>query len=77
MLDVTLCNYHAPCGLCTYYNQPCSQVCNPSKSVDDNTCPCFIIEHGKTICIGTREREECTCGGDKMKCNFSRKSGDK
>lgn len=22
------------------------------------------------VCWGTREREECTCGGDKRKCNF-------
>lgn len=22
------------------------------------------------VCWGTREREKCTCGGDKRKCNF-------
>lgn len=22
------------------------------------------------VCYGTRERDECTCGGDRSKCNF-------
>lgn len=70
MLDVTLCNYHAPCGLCTYYNKPCSAVCNLNKSVLDYKCECYVIEHGKTVCYGTNECEECTCCGDKRRCNF-------
>ena len=27
----------------------------------------------KQICNGTRERDECSCGGDKRRCNFYRK----
>lgn len=23
-----------------------------------------------SVCFGTKEREECTCGGDTEKCNF-------
>lgn len=23
-----------------------------------------------SLCFGTKEREECTCGGDRTKCNF-------
>lgn len=33
-------------------------------------CECYKIEYGKAICYGTKEREECSCGGDKNKCNF-------
>lgn len=29
-----------------------------------------ICEYGKAICYGTKEREECSCGSDKNKCNF-------
>lgn len=70
MLDVTICNYHAPCGLCTYYNEPCSEVCGLRKLTNKKKCECFVTEFGKTVCYGTKEREECTCDGDKSKCNF-------
>lgn len=33
-------------------------------------CSCFHNEYGKTVCWGTREREQCNCNGDKRKCNF-------
>ena len=33
-------------------------------------CECYKIEYGKTVCYGTKEREECSCSGDKNKCNF-------
>ena len=29
----------------------------------------YIIEN-QSYCIGTKEREFCTCSGDKRKCNF-------
>ena len=29
----------------------------------------YIIEN-QSYCMGTKEREFCTCGGDKRKCNF-------
>ena len=29
----------------------------------------YIIEN-QSYCIGTKEREFCTCGGDKRKCDF-------
>lgn len=70
MFDVTLCNYHAPCGLCTYYNKLCSEVCRPDNSMNNKNCSYFKVEYGKTVCYGTKECEECTCGGDKNKCNF-------
>lgn len=35
-------------------------------------CDCFNNEFGKTICYRTKEREECSCDGDKSKCNFYR-----
>ena len=33
-------------------------------------CECYKTEYGKTVCYGTKEREACSCGGDKNKCNF-------
>ena len=33
-------------------------------------CDCFIKEFGRTVCYGTKEREECSCNGLKSKCNF-------
>lgn len=29
----------------------------------------YIVEN-QSYCIGTKEREFCTCGGDKRKCDF-------
>lgn len=25
------CRYYAPCGLCTYHNKPCNDVCNKKE----------------------------------------------
>lgn len=33
-------------------------------------CRCYHTEYGKPQCWGTKEREECSCDGDKNKCNF-------
>ena len=70
MFDAAFCNYHTPCGLCTYYNKICSEVCNSERTTSKRKCSSFVTEHGKMVCYGTKEREECTCGGDKNKCNF-------
>lgn len=49
-----------------------------------NKCNCYLEEIYLTYdnvlkapkyktfprCYGTKEREECSCGGDKTKCNF-------
>lgn len=29
-----------------------------------------FIDEEESYCMGTKERECCTCGGDKRKCNF-------
>lgn len=33
-------------------------------------CDCFHQEYGRTVCWGTREKDECACGGDRFKCTF-------
>lgn len=33
-------------------------------------CNCYHTEYNKEVCYGTKEREECSCGGDETKCNF-------
>ena len=35
-----------------------------------STCKCFRLWYGKQQCLGTRELDECSCGGDTNKCNF-------
>lgn len=29
-----------------------------------------ILDREVGVCYGTKEKEECTCGGDRTKCNF-------
>ena len=38
--------------------------------IEEQKCDCFREQYGKTVCFGTREMEECDCGGDRNKCNF-------
>ena len=35
-------------------------------------CNCWVVisNSDKTVCYGTKEREECDCNGDISKCNF-------
>ena len=33
-------------------------------------CNSYYKEFGKERCYGTKEMEECSCGGDEAKCNF-------
>lgn len=33
-------------------------------------CESYVIEYGRAVCYGTKEKEECGCGGDQRKCNF-------
>lgn len=37
---------------------------------NSHICTCFRQEYGKSVCYGTKEREECVCKGDKSKCDF-------
>lgn len=33
-------------------------------------CDCYRLEYGKSVCLGTKEREPCSCNGDTTKCDF-------
>lgn len=33
-------------------------------------CDCYFQHGSKFLCYGTKEMEECSCGGDKSKCDF-------
>lgn len=33
-------------------------------------CDCYHKVFGKEVCYGTKEREECKCGGDAIRCDF-------
>lgn len=33
-------------------------------------CDCYYQHGMKFLCYGTKEMEECSCGGDTNKCNF-------
>jgi hypothetical protein len=50
-------------------NEKCDCFCEEQRIkgwLDGNT----PITEPITVCNGTRERDECTCGGDKSKCDF-------
>ena len=36
----------------------------------DVPCLGYRIENGQSICYGTKEKEQCNCGGDKRLCDF-------
>lgn len=33
-------------------------------------CECYHVEHGESVCYGTKEKDACSCGGNVSKCNF-------
>lgn len=33
-------------------------------------CGCYFEDYDRPECWGTKERDVCSCGGDKTKCNF-------
>lgn len=33
-------------------------------------CDCFHIEGGNPVCRGTKEKDVCSCNGDRTKCDF-------
>lgn len=72
MLTTDMCPYHAPCGLCTYYDKPCKEVCNTNRhnNKDKANCEHYTIANGNPICLGTREMDSCSCEGNRNKCNF-------
>lgn len=54
----------------------CSNICNQKKSVTKEKCVNFVINTlGKPVCFGNRfnakVHDECTCGGDRSKCNYN------
>ena len=36
----------------------------------ENVCSAYRVEYGKSVCWGTKEREACSCGGNRAKCDF-------
>ena len=47
-----------------------------SISQDHSVCRCWVMDHGEYRCYGTKERDLCTCGGYKSRCNFYPKETD-
>ena len=43
---------------------------NVNRSSLKDKCKNFVVEHGRTVCYLTTERDECTCGGNREKCDF-------
>lgn len=33
-------------------------------------CSCYDTTYGKPHCLGTKEQDPCSCGGDTKKCDF-------
>ena len=58
---------------CMLSKEQIDKVLNQFRKRQD-ICDC--LEHnskGEEICFGTKEREYCSCDGDKIKCNFYKK----
>ena len=36
------------------------------------SCDCFHKENGEDVCWGTKEKDNCSCGGNKANCTFYR-----
>lgn len=45
---------------------PTSHVQEKPKKTFSDACECYEAFH----CLGTKERDECSCGGDTRKCDF-------
>lgn len=47
-------------------------MCGATKAerfeADDKRCKSYHVECGKPRCWGTKEKDECDCGGDRRKC---------
>ena len=33
-------------------------------------CSCYMIEYGRAVCYGTKERDLCSCQGNRKRCDF-------
>lgn len=33
-------------------------------------CECYRIEYGSPVCLGTMEKDKCSCDGDPRQCTF-------
>lgn len=40
-----------------------------SKEASFEPCKCYHLEYGYGVCWGTREKDPCSCGGDKSICD--------
>lgn len=40
-----------------------------SKEASFEPCKCYYSEYGYGVCWGTKEREACSCGGDRSLCD--------
>lgn len=62
------------CGHDGYYNSiyyPIIKELRRRLGVErSKQCSCYHIEYLKSYCYGTKEKELCSCDGDKSKCNF-------
>jgi len=57
------------CGVVSHYQTatPYCAYCGAyMKNYQEQPCKCWH----DGICWGTKEREECRCGGDERKCDF-------
>lgn len=49
---------------------PDGQAQEKAMGKPEETCSYWRCESGRTVCYGTKERSECTCGGNKNRCDF-------
>lgn len=46
------------------------------NKINNDRCNCYEIRNGKSICLGTKECEPCSCNGYETKCShYPKKRG--
>ena len=65
MIPIDKCGLYHTCTKTTYLD-PATVKYLTGKWPENNG----EIESEVGVCWGTREQEECNCGGDKSKCDF-------
>lgn len=66
----TLCFKFSDLGEVYFFSREEAKQNLGDRNIEPKKCTCFHEEYGRTVCYGTKEREECSCAGDKSKCNF-------
>lgn len=75
MYDVNMCKFRAPCGLCTYYDKPCNDIClGKTQPKNTNICRSAKLDpkEQQYYCFSQKNTPICTCNGNAEKCHINK-----